>query len=159
MASSTKKPKAVKKSAPALSPSARLNQIGIDAICEHVSGGESLLSWCNANKFAYNTVLNWIEGNTERSANYARARDVREEQKFDDLETIGDQAACSESAVQVAGLRLKADNLKWKLARMNPKRFGDKVQHGGADDLPPIGVSHGMGKDASALLSKLRNAG
>jgi len=57
---------------------------------------------------------------------YARAREAGAELIFDDLDEVSEQAATAENAVEVAGLRLKADNIKWKLARMAPKRFGDK---------------------------------
>lgn len=46
----------------------------------------------------------------------------------------------AESAVKVAGLRLKVDTLKWKLGKMNPKKYGDKIAVGGADDMPAIKI-------------------
>lgn len=126
---------------PELRPSERLAAIGIDAICEYVSSGDSLRSWALKNGFSQRTVLDWIEKDEVRSAHYARARDERAELVFESLDDIGDQAVTAESAVEVAGLRLKADNIKWKLARMNPKKYGDKLAVGGADDLPPVQIT------------------
>ena len=47
---------------------------------------------------------------------------------FEELDDVSEEAVKAETAVEVAGLRLKADNIKWKLARMNAKKYGDKLQ-------------------------------
>ena len=59
--------------------------------------------------------------------NYARARDIRSERTFESLDEVSQRAIESKDGVQVQGLRLKSDNIKWKLARMNPKKYGDKI--------------------------------
>lgn len=134
----TKKAKAKAENPPVkgkpLTPSERLSKIGIAAICDHVASGESLLSWTKANGFNYVTVLNWIEADSKRAENYARAREVRAEVTFEALDDVSEEAAGADTAVKVAGLRLKADNIKWKLARMSPKKYGDRVEqvHSGA---------------------------
>lgn len=112
-------------------PKEKLNKIGIDAICDYVANGDSLMSWCKTNQFTYNTVLNWIDDDEERIAQYAHAREAREVATFESLDDIGNQAVLAESAVTVQGLRLKADNIKWKLARMNAKKYGDKIDVSG----------------------------
>jgi hypothetical protein len=61
------------------------------------------------------------------SEQYARAMLVRADLKFDELDEIGQTAEETDSAVKIAGLRLKADNIKWQLARMNAKKYGDKL--------------------------------
>ena len=123
---------------PKVMPSQKLEAIGIESICAYVAGGKSLLSWCNANGFAYNTVSDWIGDDVERVAKYARAREDRADAAFESLTEVSEAAAMADSAVQVAGLRLKADNIKWQLARMSPRKYGDKIAIGGADDLPAI---------------------
>lgn len=37
-----------------------------------------------------------------------------------------------------AAVRLEADNKKWLMGKLRPKKYGDKIQVGGAEDLPPI---------------------
>ena len=37
--------------------------------------------------------------------------------------------------------RLEVDSLKWLLAKLHPKRYGDKLAVGGADDLGPVQLS------------------
>ena len=105
-------------------------------VCRHVSSGESLNSFCSERGFAYVTVLDWINSNPARSENYAHAREAREETMFDSLDIVSDEAAAAETAVQVAGLRLKADNIKWKLARMAPKKYGDRTTLAGDAENP-----------------------
>jgi hypothetical protein len=111
-----------------LTPRERLVAIGMQAIIDHVASGESLLSWCKASGFAYMTVLDWIDADEDRAGNYARARDIRADVVFDQLDDLCDDATGADNAVKVAGLRLKADTIKWKLARMNSKKYGDKQE-------------------------------
>jgi hypothetical protein len=120
------KPKAASKPEAKPSPSQRLNEIGIEEICEAIENKSSLRSWCIENNFVLRTALNWIEADEERSSHYARSREARADAFFDELDDVSEQAVFAETAVQVAGLRLKADNIKWKLARMNAKKYGEK---------------------------------
>ena len=121
-------------------PSARLATIGIEAICKEIASGKSMQAWARDNGFDNQTVTNWIDADEARARQYAHARSDREDFKFEELESIGERAANSDSQVEVAGLRLKSDNLKWMLARMNAKKFGDKIAIGGDADAPPIGI-------------------
>lgn len=130
-----KKPVGKHQSTP--TPSERLNAIGIEAICAHVANGESLRSWTLSNGFVQQTVIDWIDADETRAGHYARAREERADTVFESLDDVSEQAVKAETSVEVAGLRLKSDNIKWKLARMSPK-YGDKLQVGGAADLPPI---------------------
>ena len=128
------------KAAPAakvLTPSERLNAMGIESICEYVANGASLRSWCLVNGFNQRTVLNWIEADEGRATHYACAKDDRADLAFEQLDDVSEQAVTAETAVEVAGLRLKSDNIKWKLARMNAKKYGDRQQldHSGQVDI------------------------
>lgn len=108
----------------------------MDRVCEHVANGDSLRSFCAAEGLAYRTVLDWIERDETRTAHYARARESRADLVFDALDDVSEAAVTAENAVQVAGLRLKADNIKWKLARMAPKKYGEKLELAGDPQAP-----------------------
>lgn len=123
---------------PEPTPRERMEAIGMDAVCEFVSNGESLNAFAKLHGFAYVTLLNWIDADKTRAENYARAREARADLTFDQLDEVSEEATRAETAVEVQGLRLKSDNIKWKLARMSPKKYGEKLAIGGADDLPPI---------------------
>jgi hypothetical protein len=110
-----------------------------EEIIRRISAGESLRSVCQTEGFpSAPTVIRWTTEDEAFAEQYARACEARADTYFDKLDDIGSDAEKAESAVQVAGLRLKADNIKWQLARMAPKKYGDKLAIGGADDLPTI---------------------
>lgn len=119
-------------------PTQRLDSIGIKVICEYVANGDSLRSWARANGFVQQTVIDWINADETRAGHYAHARLDREDGVFDSLDEVSQLAIRAATQVEVAGLRLKADNIKWKLARMNAKKFGDKTTIAGDVDNPLV---------------------
>lgn len=99
------------------------------AILDWLLTGESLRAYCRQNGApSIFTVLRWIGDDKEFEQQYARAREMAQEVSIDVLEDIGEDAVRAGTAVEVAGLRLKADIVKWKMARMAPKKYGDRVQ-------------------------------
>lgn len=106
-------------------------------ICDFLVDGGSLLGFCKQHGFAYMTVADWIAKDPERAGNYARAREARADARFEVIAEYSDQAKKETDPVRIQGLRLASENEKWMLARMSP-RYGDKVQIGGAADLPPV---------------------
>lgn len=99
------------------------------AILDWLLTGESLRAYCRQDGApSIFTVLRWISDDKDFEQQYTRAREMAQEVAADALEDIGEEAVRAETAVEVAGLRLKADIVKWKMARMAPKRYGDKVQ-------------------------------
>jgi hypothetical protein len=104
----------------------------IRRMCE----GESLRAICRTEGYpAPSTVILWTNNDPAFAEQYARARDERADVYFDRIDDVSDAAASAETAVEVAGLRLKADNIKWQLARMAPKKYGDKLELGGGLDI------------------------
>lgn len=96
-------------------------------VCEHLRSGKSLLSFADANGFPVSSMHVWLTLDEDRAEKYARAKEDREERIFESLDDVAEQAVLAGSAVTVAGLRLKTDTLKWKLARMNGRKYGDKL--------------------------------
>lgn len=109
-----------------------------EEVMEHMRNGLSLRKACSASGVAKGTFLLWVDSVEGLSDQYARAREDLLDFQAEELEDIGEQAVSAETAVQVAGLRLKADNRKWLLSKLAPKKYGDKIAVGGADDLPPV---------------------
>jgi hypothetical protein len=99
-------------------------------IIRRLAEGESLRAICRTDGFpAPSTVIKWTNEDPEGfGEQYTRACEARADVYFDQLDEVSDEAVSAETPVKVAGLRLKADNIKWQLARMAPKRYGDKVQ-------------------------------
>lgn len=102
-----------------------------DLICERMAGGESLRSICRDESMpSLSHVMTWLN-NPEHNAfkeQYTRAMYLRADAKFEELDDVAEDAVNADSAIKVQGLRLKADNIKWQLARMNSKKYGDKIE-------------------------------
>lgn len=93
-----------------------------DAICLRIALGESLRKICDDADMPHQaTVFRWLEAQPPFREQYARARDLQADTKFDEVGDISD-AATPEDA-QVA--RLRIDARKWQSAKLAPKRYGD----------------------------------
>ncbi len=65
-------------------------------------------------------------------AQYARAREEQADFYADEIVTIAD------TEPDAATARVRVDARKWVASKLKPKRYGDKLALGGADDLPAI---------------------
>lgn len=111
----------------------------MEAIFSRMGKGESLRAICRSEGMpSTSAVMEWLNADDKLAEQYARAMIMRADAKFDELDDVAEDAVVAESSVQVAGLRLKADNIKWQLARMNPKKYGDRIEQTvtGADGGP-----------------------
>ncbi|ECD5849103.1 ubiquitin carboxyl-hydrolase [Salmonella enterica subsp. enterica serovar Kisangani] len=106
-------------------PSDYLPEVAAD-ICSLLADGESLRKVCERpgmpNK---STVFRWLAEHTEFRDQYAKATETRADSIFEDMFDIADNV--NEEAAAVAKARLRIDTRKWALARMNPKKYGDKL--------------------------------
>lgn len=106
-----------------------------DQICARLAEGVSLREVCLADDMpAASSVFKWLSENKDFSEQYVRATDERTEAQQEILLEIGDRAiAHSETAdpkaanAVVSAYKLKADNLKWSMSKMKPKKYGDKL--------------------------------
>lgn len=95
-------------------------------ICAMMASGSSLRSICRSDSMpCESSVYLWLTKHPSFSENYAKAQKDRATAMFDDMLEIGDEV--SEDPAAVAKARLRIDTRKWALARMDSKRFGDKV--------------------------------
>jgi hypothetical protein len=83
------------------------------------------------------TFNNWRKNSPDLQAQYDAACIEREEAIFDDIQDIAD----NEPDVRKAAVRI--DARKWRLARMNRKKYGDRVTNElvGKDDGPVESVT------------------
>ncbi|MGT5975010.1 terminase small subunit-like protein [Escherichia coli] len=106
-------------------PSDYLPEVAAD-ICSLLAEGESLRKVCERpgmpNKSA---VFRWLAEHKEFRDQYAQATETRADAIFEDMFEIADRV--TEESAAVAKARLRIDTRKWALARMNPKKYGDKV--------------------------------
>lgn len=112
-----------------------------DTILVRMAEGQSLRSICRDEGMpSIWQVMRELRADEAFAQQYARAMLDRADAKFEELDAVSDDAVASDSAVRVAGLRLKADNIKWQLARMNAKKYGDvaNVNLGGTVNVRPV---------------------
>lgn len=108
-----------------------------DWIISEIESGKSLISALNTNGMpSTSTFYIWLEEDSEKSKRYARACEARELLIFDEILTIADKQDADvdeKDGVEVINHnvinrnRLQIDARKWVLGKMNPKKYGDKV--------------------------------
>lgn len=103
----------------------------IPLILDGMKEGNSLRMCCEAAGVSRSTFLSWVDADEALADLYAHARTHMLDAQAEALEDIGTQASLAEGAVEVAGLRLKSDNRKWLLARLAPRKYGDKLELAG----------------------------
>lgn len=122
-------------------------------ICARIAEGESLRSICRDEDMPGDaTVRAWAINDVEGfSAQYTKARDIALDLMADDLIEIADTPQLGQKTKtnekgetettegdMIEHRRLRVDARKWYLSKLAPKRYGDKVAVGGAEDLPAI---------------------
>lgn len=123
---------------PAGRPSKYRKETG-ELICALLGRGKSLMEICELDSMpTRETVYNWLQKDKDFFNAYARARVLQEEHYFDLIANVAFDESRDESgelripnAVAVQRDRLKVDTLKWKLGRMNPRKYGDKIEVSG----------------------------
>jgi transposase-like protein len=122
-----------------------------EAILQAIMGGASMRQACRDAGIDNGLVYRAIREDDAFGRQYARATEVRADAMFDEMLEIADTPVEGETRKQLKDgteeitvedmlghRRLQVDTRKWALARMNPRKYGEKVQVGGADDLPPV---------------------
>lgn len=100
-----------------------------------IAEGKSLRSVCEMEDIPdMSTVWRWITERPEFRNQYAQACEERAEAHNEMLLELGDEAIElaqevpeKASSAVVQAVKLKADNLKWHMSKVKPKKYGDKV--------------------------------
>jgi len=120
----------------------------VEELVAWVSEGNTLAAFCRKHELGRRTVYDWLEADPELTARFARARELGADAIADDILSIADDGSndtyiddegnekTDQDVIQRSRLRVDA-RLKL-LAKWFPQRYGDKVQVGGAADLPPL---------------------
>lgn len=102
-------------------------------ICDSLASGKSLRETClPKNRPHRHTVINWLlkEENAWFFDQYTQARATQADVLFDELEEIAKELEGKNdpSMVDVNIAKLRIETRKWSLARMTPKKYGDKIR-------------------------------
>ena len=117
----------------------RHNEEAFAAILERIMAGESLKQICESEGTpARSTVHLWMANDKELSDRYARACEVRADDGSNDWmkKRQGDETFWVENGEALRRSALRVDARKWALARMQPKKYGDKITHAGDANNP-----------------------
>lgn len=126
-------------------------------ICDKLKEGMSLRKICENKAYpTKETVFRWLADFPLFQSQYAHAKEFFSDAEFERMYEIIDDADTPEKLAQA---RLKIDTMKWMLGKMKPKKYGDKLQVGGAEDLPPVRTQstlniEGLGVEELEVLQK-----
>lgn len=108
-----------------------------DAICDRLADGESLRQICSDQSMpSRHTVLRWIRDNQSFATKCARAREDQGDWVADDI--IETEGKLEQGIMDPQTARVLISSKQWRASKLAPKKYGDKLAIGGADDLPPL---------------------
>ena len=122
-----------------------------DTICARIAGGESLRTICLSKDLPTpQGVRKWLNADEggELVARYARAREEQADHYADEIISIADNEDLAPE-----DRRIMVDARKWVASKLKPRKYGDKLALGGADDLPAINA--GVQERADAFTDRL----
>jgi len=111
-------------------------------ICEEIAMGDSMRTVCKADDMpAMSSVFKWLREHKEFSEQYARACEERTEAMAEDILDIADDGTNDWTTKKgkdgreyevvdndvIQRSRLRVDTRKWLMAKMKPKKYGDKL--------------------------------
>lgn len=124
-------------------------------IISDIESGMSLRkSLLKDNRPSSSTFYIWIEEDESKSKQYARATELRADSMFEDILDIaynssGDkkynETGETMDSEYVARSRIKIDAIKWMLGKMQPKKYGDKIQNEISGEVTQTIISLGNG--------------
>jgi len=103
----------------------KLNQLFDEIIIEITERGSSI-GTAIKNRMSTQTFYDLLRDD-EKSKRYARATEIRTDKLAEEILTIADTQHKEDSNYIVQRDRLRVDSRKWILAKLNPKKFGDKI--------------------------------
>jgi hypothetical protein len=113
-------------------PSSYSKKIADEIYCR-ISEGQSLRRICLDDHMPNKTtVLRWLSENSEFRTQYARARENQAESLFDEALDIAREHE------EPAKARVIVDTLKWAAGKLQPKKYGDKIEHRVEQEFIPL---------------------
>lgn len=121
-----------------------------DEVCSRVSGGEPLAAVCRDMGIGLTTWYDWVKERPNLAEAIARAREAGYDMIAVDTLKIADtpvEAVTERSTANgleitrqdaLGHRKLQIETRLKLLAKWDPKRYGDKLAIGGADDLPAV---------------------
>ena len=130
----------------------------VNTICTRLSLGESLRSICRDDDMpAQSLIYLWLNRHPDFLEQYTRAREEQAETHADEIVEIADEQPdlievkdkdgnvvdIKLDSAFIAWQKQRIDARKWNASKQRPKKYGDRVTHGGDDDSPVV-VEHNL---------------
>ena len=98
-----------------------------DELCAYLSMGESLRTACEHEGMpSVKTVFNWFRVHEDFLQQYTRAKEEAADWMAEDILDISDNAP-TKTNNDIQKAKLRVDTRKFLMAKMKPKRYGDKL--------------------------------
>jgi hypothetical protein len=137
------------------------NQELADKVCEKIAQGYSMRTVCAPNDMpSISTLFKWIREKPEFSQQYARATEERTEAMAEDILDIADDGSNDLMTIQKGDnsyeienkevtnrSRLRVDTRKWLMAKMKPKKYGEKLDLTSDGKALPTPIYGGVSKE------------
>ena len=121
-----------------------------------IENGKSLRYALKEVNLSSSTFFIWIEEDNEKSKQYARVTELRADALLDEMFDIVDETS-NDTITTPKGFdipnsewmqrsRLRYDARKWLIGKLNPKKYGDKIQteHSGEINSTIISLGNGI---------------
>ena len=127
-------------------------------ICVRLALGESIRSICKDDDMpAQSVIYQWLYRHPEFAEQYTRAREEQAETHADQIVDIADETPAllevkdkegnivdiKLDSAYIAWQKQRIDSRKWNASKQRPKKYGDRVTHGGDDDSPVV-IEHNL---------------
>jgi hypothetical protein len=131
-----------------------IERIFKDIILDIESGMSLRASLLKEDRPESHTFYKWIEADEEKILQYARGTEKRADVIFEDILSIADDASGDKKFTEngevidsefVARSRIRIDARKWMLGKMQPKKYGDKIQQEHSGEVTTNIISLGAG--------------
>jgi hypothetical protein len=110
----------------------------LNTIFDIIENGKSLRFALKEVSLSSKTFYEWIESDKEKVKQYARVTELRAEALLDEMFDIVDETShdtiLTEKGNEIPNgewmqrSRLRYDARKWLIGKLNPKKYGDKIQ-------------------------------
>ena len=134
-----------------------------DAVCFQIAHGHSLRTVCADEKLpGMTTIFKWLREREDFAKQYARATEERTEAMAEDILDIADDGSNDLMTIQKGNVeyevenkevtnrsRLRVDTRKWLMAKMKPKKYGEKLDLTSDGKALPTPIYGGVSKKQS----------
>jgi predicted transcriptional regulator len=126
-----------------------------DDVITAIERGKSLTRVASELGITRQSLSEWLESDACRSARARSARENAAEAYDEDATRLIEGAA---DPFELSKAKEMAHHLRWRASKIAPKRYGEKLAIGGADDLPPMKTMSDEALDAriKALMDEAR---